>query len=171
MTHISCCNVCVPACLASSTNTSTDIRTSWACCWSVFLSSWTHMVGSTAEKAAAGTQPRLVRLGCSCGRSAQRARPHELSSHCLAPQVEPQWGSSVAAMPWPPALLRQYIAAAKARGLSVVCDEIMCGLGRHGAEPALGGTGCFLSECAPTMDATHLCALAKHGLPQPRRQR
>ena len=25
--------------------------------------------------------------------------------------------------------------------------QIMCGLGRHGAEPAKGGTGCFLSEC------------------------
>tara|TARA_B100000768_G_C10988470_1_gene252899 strand:- start:84 stop:464 length:381 start_codon:yes stop_codon:yes gene_type:complete len=23
----------------------------------------------------------------------------------------------------------------------------MCGLGRHGVEPAKGGTGCFLSEC------------------------
>jgi len=61
--------------------------------------------------------------------------------------VEPQWGSSVAAMPWPPALLREYIKAAKARGMAVVADEIMCGLGRHGAEPAAGGTGCFLSEC------------------------
>ena len=30
--------------------------------------------------------------------------------------IEPQWGSSVAAMPWPPALLREYIKAAKARG-------------------------------------------------------
>ncbi len=61
--------------------------------------------------------------------------------------VEPQWGSSVAAMPWPPALLRDYISAAKARGIAVIADEIMCGLGRHGAEPAAGGTGCFLSEC------------------------
>jgi len=61
--------------------------------------------------------------------------------------VEPQWGSSVAAMPWPPALLRAYIQSAKARGIAVVADEIMCGLGRHGAEPAKGGTGCFLSEC------------------------
>ena len=61
--------------------------------------------------------------------------------------IEPQWGSSVAGMPWPPALLREYIAAAKRRGIAVVCDEIMCGLGRHGAAPAPGGTGCFLSEC------------------------
>jgi len=61
--------------------------------------------------------------------------------------VEPQWGSSVAAMPWPPALLRDYIAEAKSRGIAVISDEIMCGLGRHGAEPASGGTGCFLAEC------------------------
>jgi len=61
--------------------------------------------------------------------------------------IEPQWGSSVAAMPWPPALLRSYISEAKKAGLSVIVDEIMCGLGRHGAEPAPGGTGCFLSEC------------------------
>ena len=46
----------------------------------------------------------------------------------------------------PPSLLRQYIEDAKARGIPVICDEIMCGLGRHGAEPN-GGTGCFLSEC------------------------
>ena len=61
--------------------------------------------------------------------------------------IEPQWGSSVAAMPWPPALLKAYIAEAKSRGIAVVADEIMCGLGRHGAKPAEGGTGCFLSEC------------------------
>ena len=61
--------------------------------------------------------------------------------------IEPQWGSSVAAMPWPPALLRSYVSEAKKAGLAVIVDEIMCGLGRHGAEPAPGGTGCFLSEC------------------------
>ena len=61
--------------------------------------------------------------------------------------IEPQWGSSVAAMPWPPALLKAYIAEAKSRGIAVVADEIICGLGRHGAEPVEGGTGCFLSEC------------------------
>eukprot|EP01051_Picozoa_sp_SAG22_P014321 SAG22_NODE_1719_length_3739_cov_4.655769_3_plen_563_part_00 len=51
--------------------------------------------------------------------------------------VEPQWGSSAAAQPWPPALLRAYIAKAQARGILVCCDEIMCGLGRHGQGPAL----------------------------------
>uniref|UniRef100_A0A7S2H4L5 Uncharacterized protein n=1 Tax=Haptolina brevifila TaxID=156173 RepID=A0A7S2H4L5_9EUKA len=59
---------------------------------------------------------------------------------------EPQWGSSAAAMPWPPQLLKAYTDAAKARGLMVISDEIMCGLGRHGHEPAAGGTGCFLAE-------------------------
>ncbi len=107
--------------------------------------------------------------------------------------IEPQWGSSVAAMPWPPALLRayaaclrlpapppaspppppsppqspppvpppppappappptprgRYIAAAKARGIAVIADEIMCGLGRHGAEPAAGGTAAG-RQCHP----------------------
>lgn len=71
----------------------------------------------------------------------------EYASELAVLLVEPQWGSSVAALPWPPALLRAYIAAAKSRGIAVICDEIMCGLGRHGAEPAAGGTGCFLSEC------------------------
>jgi len=61
--------------------------------------------------------------------------------------IEPQWGSSVAAMPWPPAIIKEYIKRTKARGIAVVCDEIMCGLGRHGVEPAAGGTGCFLAEC------------------------
>jgi len=46
--------------------------------------------------------------------------------------VEPQWGSSQAGLPWPKQLLQQYIAMAQARGIKVVCDEIMCGLGRHG---------------------------------------
>jgi len=45
---------------------------------------------------------------------------------------EPQWGSSQAALPWPKNLLTTYIQKAKARGVRVVCDEIMCGLGRHG---------------------------------------
>ena len=61
--------------------------------------------------------------------------------------IEPQWGSSVAGMPWPPALLSRVHRRGEARGIAVVCDEIMCGLGRHGAAPAPGGTGCFLSEC------------------------
>lgn len=45
---------------------------------------------------------------------------------------EPQWGSSQAGLPWPKALLQHYIKAAKAHGIGVICDEIMCGLGRHG---------------------------------------
>lgn len=45
---------------------------------------------------------------------------------------EPQWGSSQAAYPWPKKLLKTCIVKAKARGIRVVCDEIMCGLGRHG---------------------------------------
>ena len=59
---------------------------------------------------------------------------------------EPQWGSSVASTPWPPQLLRAYVTEAKRRGLAVVCDEVMCGLGRHGQDPR-GATGCFLTEC------------------------
>lgn len=46
--------------------------------------------------------------------------------------VEPQWGSSVAAQPWPKDLLRDYVTLAKAKGILVCADEIMCGLGRHG---------------------------------------
>ena len=46
--------------------------------------------------------------------------------------VEPQWGSSQAAFPWPKSLLKAYIEMAQARGIRVVADEIMCGLGRHG---------------------------------------
>jgi adenosylmethionine-8-amino-7-oxononanoate aminotransferase len=46
--------------------------------------------------------------------------------------VEPQWGSSQAAFPWPKNLLKSYIQKAQARGIRVLCDEIMCGLGRHG---------------------------------------
>jgi len=59
---------------------------------------------------------------------------------------EPQWGSSVASTPWPPQLLRAYVTEAKRRGLAVICDEVMCGLGRHGQDPR-GATGCFLTEC------------------------
>ena len=54
--------------------------------------------------------------------------------------VEPQWGSSVCALPWPQDLLRAYIRMAQDRGVLVCADEIMCGLGRHGK-----GTT-FLSE-------------------------
>lgn len=45
---------------------------------------------------------------------------------------EPQWGSSQAALPWPKHLLKTYIEMARERGIKIVCDEIMCGLGRHG---------------------------------------
>ncbi len=54
--------------------------------------------------------------------------------------VEPQWGSSQAALPWPKDLLKMYIVMAQERGIKVLADEIMCGLGRHGQ-----GT-LFLSE-------------------------
>jgi len=55
--------------------------------------------------------------------------------------VEPQWGSSVAAQPWPKELLKSFIERAQSRGILVCCDEIMCGLGRHGQGPGL-----FLSD-------------------------
>lgn len=45
---------------------------------------------------------------------------------------EPQWGSSQAALPWPEHLLKEYVKLARERGIKIVCDEIMCGLGRHG---------------------------------------
>lgn len=45
---------------------------------------------------------------------------------------EPQWGSSQAAYPWPSKILKSCIAKTQAHGIRVVCDEIMCGLGRHG---------------------------------------
>lgn len=53
---------------------------------------------------------------------------------------EPQWGSSNVSKPWPPALLRRFVDLAHENGILVLCDEIMCGLGRHGL-----GT-CFLTE-------------------------
>jgi adenosylmethionine-8-amino-7-oxononanoate aminotransferase len=46
--------------------------------------------------------------------------------------VEPQWGSSQAGLPWKKSLLKRYISMAQSRGIKVVADEIMCGLGRHG---------------------------------------
>lgn len=45
---------------------------------------------------------------------------------------EPQWGSSQAAFPWPEKILKNCIRNARDAGIRVVCDEIMCGLGRHG---------------------------------------
>lgn len=47
---------------------------------------------------------------------------------------EPQWGSSQAGLPWPEDLLRRYIQLARYYGIKILCDEIMCGLGRHGHE-------------------------------------
>ena len=55
--------------------------------------------------------------------------------------VEPQWGSSLAGLPWPKDLLKAYITKAQERGILVCCDEIMCGLARHGQGPGL-----FLSD-------------------------
>lgn len=45
---------------------------------------------------------------------------------------EPQWGSSFAGRPWPRATLQEAVRRSQARGILVLCDEIMCGLGRHG---------------------------------------
>lgn len=46
--------------------------------------------------------------------------------------IEPQWGSSQAAYPWPKGLLKTYFSMAKAYGIRIIADEIMCGQGRHG---------------------------------------
>lgn len=46
---------------------------------------------------------------------------------------EPQWGSAACGAVWPRTLLKEYIRLAQSRHIRVVCDEIMCGLGRHGA--------------------------------------
>lgn len=54
--------------------------------------------------------------------------------------IEPQWGSSQVALPWPEGLAKKYVKMAQERGILVLADEIMCGLGRHGK-----GT-LFLSE-------------------------
>ncbi|CAJ1368358.1 unnamed protein product [Effrenium voratum] len=45
---------------------------------------------------------------------------------------EPQWGSSRLACTWDPCLLKQVIDKCQQSGAYVLCDEIMCGLGRHG---------------------------------------
>ncbi|CAK9096373.1 Acetylornithine aminotransferase (ACOAT) [Durusdinium trenchii] len=45
---------------------------------------------------------------------------------------EPQWGSSRLARAWPPQLLKEVIARCQRSGAYVLCDEVMCGLGRHG---------------------------------------
>lgn len=64
--------------------------------------------------------------------------------------IEPQWGSSQAAYPWPSSLLKSYVALAKARGIYVVCDEIMCGLGRHGMGSLFASTALDLDPDAIT---------------------
>lgn len=46
--------------------------------------------------------------------------------------VEPQWGSSVCAFLWNPSTLRAVIDMCHSKGVLVLADEIMCGLGRHG---------------------------------------
>lgn len=46
--------------------------------------------------------------------------------------IEPQWGSSQVGLPWPKELVKTYIEKAQERGILVLADEIMCGLGRHG---------------------------------------
>jgi len=53
---------------------------------------------------------------------------------------EPQWGSSNVSKVWPPEMLRRFIELAHGRGILVLCDEIMCGLGRHGQG------ACFLTK-------------------------
>jgi adenosylmethionine-8-amino-7-oxononanoate aminotransferase len=63
---------------------------------------------------------------------------------------EPQWGSSQAAMPWPQNILKKCIANSKARGIGVVCDEIMCGLGRHGQGSLFASTDLDLDPDAIT---------------------
>jgi adenosylmethionine-8-amino-7-oxononanoate aminotransferase len=46
--------------------------------------------------------------------------------------IEPQWGSMQCALPWPKELLKTYVKMAQGRGIKVISDEIMCGIGRHG---------------------------------------
>ena len=62
--------------------------------------------------------------------------------------VEPQWGSSCAGACWPPELLREFIGMAHDHGALVLCDEVMCGLGRH----ALPRGGVGAPSRAHTMD-------------------
>ena len=64
----------------------------------------------------------------------------ERGAHLACILVEPQWGSSCAAYCWNKDTLRSVIDMAHAKGVLVVADEIMCGLGRH----SLGTT--FLSQ-------------------------
>lgn len=43
--------------------------------------------------------------------------------------IEPQWGSTACAFPWPPVLLKEVIDVSHQYGMLVIADEIMCGLG------------------------------------------
>jgi len=45
---------------------------------------------------------------------------------------EPQWGSSNLGRVWPKELLQEAMRRSRERGIYLLCDEIMCGLGRHG---------------------------------------
>jgi len=56
----------------------------------------------------------------------------EHAEHVGVILFEPQWGSSFAGRPWPPTTLKEVVRRSKSRGMLVLCDEIMCGLGRHG---------------------------------------
>lgn len=49
--------------------------------------------------------------------------------------VEPQRGSAGLGEPWRRAELVRVLGRARALGVRVVCDEIMCGMGRHGQGP------------------------------------
>ena len=46
--------------------------------------------------------------------------------------VEPHGGSAVVARPWSADRLQRCAAEARRRGIAVCCDEVMCGMSRHG---------------------------------------
>lgn len=46
--------------------------------------------------------------------------------------IEPQWGSAGTGQFWPKDILTTFVKHARKENILVVCDEIMCGLGRHG---------------------------------------
>ncbi len=50
--------------------------------------------------------------------------------------VEPQFGSSLCALPWPRDLLAWFVSEAQHCGAAVCFDEVMCGVGRHGCRSA-----------------------------------
>ena len=54
------------------------------------------------------------------------------ASSCAAVLFEPQWGSSRCGAAWDPRALRECIALSQKYGAHAICDEVMCGLGRHG---------------------------------------